>query len=63
MIRTEGKVYEDVKQLLQEKGMVTGTLEIVSFGRGTYHDIILNGEHIGNYEHRSSTLFLLENDK
>jgi hypothetical protein len=64
VIRTEGKVYDAVKEILQEKGLNTDTLQIVSFGNmGTWRDIMLNGEHIGSYVHRSGELTLLNQEK
>ena len=58
MTKTEGKVYDAVKTILQAKGFDTAMLQIVSFGRGTHHDILLDGEHIGSYEHRGERLTL-----
>lgn len=63
MIRTDGKVYDRVKELLQEKGLNTEGLKIVSFGRGTQHDIMINDEHVGSYEHRGKRLTLLGLDE
>lgn len=53
MIRTNGKVYDIVKAHLEQMGIDTSTLKIVSFGRGTYHDISIEDRIIGSYEHRS----------
>lgn len=53
MIRTSGKVYETVKHKLEEMGLDTSTLKIVTFSRSTYHDASLGDRIIGTYEHRS----------
>lgn len=53
MIRTDGKVYDIVKEYLEQRGIDTSTLKLVSFGRGTYHDISLDDRIVGYYEHRS----------
>ena len=56
MVKTKGKVFEAVRELLQQMGVPTDTLRIVSFGRGTYHDIVLHDQVVGSYEHRSQTV-------
>lgn len=60
MIRTDGKVFNAVKEMLQEAGIDTSTLQVVSFGRGTYHDVVLGGDVVGAYEHNSKNLELYE---
>jgi hypothetical protein len=51
-------VYEIVKEHLEQRGIDTSTLKIVSFGRGTYHDISLGDRIVGSYEHRSEKIKL-----
>lgn len=34
-------------------GIDTGTLKIATFGKTTYHDIVLGERIVGSYEHRS----------
>lgn len=58
MIRTDGKVYELVKSHLEQLGIDTSTLKIVTFGQTTYHDISLHDRIVGSYEHRSKELKL-----
>lgn len=53
MIRTNGEVYDAVKSYLEQQGIDTSTLKIVTFGRTTYHDISLNDRIVGTYEHNS----------
>lgn len=56
MIKTSGKVFDDVKRLLEARGIDARTLQIATFGRTTYHDIILHDRVVGSYEHKSKTL-------
>ena len=58
MVKREGKVYATVKRLLESHGMDPSGLEIATLGRGTDHLIVLNGEPVGDYNHRSKSLFL-----
>ena len=53
MIRTDGKVYEIVRAKLEAIGLETSTLKIATFGRHTYHEIVLHGSIVGSYEHIS----------
>lgn len=61
-IRTDGKVYYLVKSQLMQMGIDTSTLAVISFGRGTYHDIILNDRIVGSYNHIDKMLRLHPQD-
>lgn len=64
MIRTKGKVFDAVKQELQDRGIDTSTLQIITFGRvGSYYDIILDDRVVGTYEGNSKTITLTGFDK
>lgn len=58
MTKTEGRVYTEVAEMLQAKGLGTDTLEVATLGRGPDHLIILNGETFGEYNHTSKKLVL-----
>jgi len=58
MIKKEGKVHAAIAEKLRAKGINTGTLEVATLGRGTDHLVILNGETIGEYNHKSEKLNL-----
>ena len=60
MIRKEGKVYNDVKKLLEDRGMNTCLLEVAALGRGPNQLILMAGETIGEYNFRSKRLFLYD---
>lgn len=58
MIRKSGKVFDDVAKLLKEQGLDVSTLEVAALGPGTDRLVLLNGEVVGDYNHRSKSLFL-----
>ena len=58
MIRKEGKVYDAVKKVLQDKGLDARTLQVAALGRGTDRLVLLEGEVVGEYNHKSKHLFL-----
>ena len=60
MIKTKGAVWEQVNELLMDKGIDTTTLKIASFGRGTYHEVVIDDSIIGGYDHKSKRLTLAE---
>lgn len=62
MVKKSGKVHEEVSKLLQDKGVDTRTLEVATFSRGSDHVIILNGEPVGEYNHKSRRLFTYGNE-
>lgn len=61
MVKKEGKTYTAVADLLKTRGVDPEGLEIATLGRGSDHLILLNGETIGEYNHRSRQLFLYDN--
>lgn len=62
MRKKEGKVYEAVRELLQQAGFSKlRTLEVATLNRGPDHLIVLQGETIGEYNHVSRHLSLYEN--
>lgn len=59
MRKTEGKIFRRVSELLTELGRLDlGGLEVATLTRGTDHIVLLNGETIGEYNHKSDTLIL-----
>lgn len=58
MIRKEGKVYDGVIEALKEKGLDTIGIEVGSLTRGVWHLVLLNGEVIGEYNHRTKRIIL-----
>lgn len=59
MRKKEGGVYKAVDALLKEQGVLdTSSLEIATLGRGTQHLIILKGETVGEYNHRSEQMII-----
>ena len=59
MIRNDGKVFNRVEELLREAGRLDlSGLEVATLSRGPDHLVILNGETIGEYNHRSDRLHL-----
>ena len=58
MIRKEGKVYDGVIEALKERGLDIIGIEVGSLTRGVWHLILLNGEVIGEYNHRSKRIIL-----
>ena len=62
MIKQKGKVYDYVRSELETSG-VTGldSLGIATLGRGSDHLIILKGEVIGSYNHKSKEIYLYPN--
>lgn len=58
MIKTEGKTYEAVKAILKAEGLEAGDLAVATLGPGTDHLVLLDGETVGEYNHRSKKLLL-----
>ena len=58
MIKTEGRVFDAVADMLRALGLDPQGLEVASLGRGTDHLILLDGETVGEYNHRSARLLL-----
>lgn len=56
--RKEGKAYDSVIEALKERGLDTTGVEVDSLTRGSEHLILLNGEVVGEYNHRSKQMFL-----
>ena len=61
MIRTDGKIHQQVAELLRTRGYTNlETLKIISIGRSPLHMVALDGGHIGDYNHRHHKLYLYQ---
>lgn len=58
MIKKEGTTYQSVAELLRSRGMDPEGLEVATLSRGPDHLVILDGETVGEYNHRSKCLVL-----
>lgn len=58
MIKKEGRTHSAVAEELQLSGEEIDQLEIATLSRGTSHLVILRGETIGEYNHKSKKLAL-----
>lgn len=58
MIKTSGKIHEQVAALLQEQGISPEGLRVATLSRGTDHLVILGEDTIGEYNHKAKALVL-----
>ena len=57
----EGRVFVRVEELLHEVGLLDTTgLEVATLSRGTDHLVVINGDVIGEYNHRADRLLLYD---
>ena len=60
MTRTEGKVHAEVVEKLKAEGVEGHNVAVAALGRGTDRLVLLDGEVIGEYNHRSKRLYLYQ---
>lgn len=61
MIKTSGKLHEQIAALLRARGISPDRLHVATLGRGTDHLVILDDDTIGEYNHKSKSLMLYSN--
>ena len=59
-IKKEGAVYEAVAALLRCRGINPKNLAIATLGRGPDHLVLLEGDPVGEYNHKARRLHLYQ---